>query len=512
LFSSRLNIAALLLLFVPIVSAGGQSNQQSSEAPAAAQAGQTQPTASASAEPVEDIGALSAKAHAILDNGVKVTGLTAPDGKPWHMKATYQVGNGIVTDAGTIEEWWKGPDQWRRTYTNKAGSGTEWSVKRASRFQSRDAWNYTLLDLRVAGPLVAPMTQTVNFKPDYPMDLKQVSAGIPLNCVSVIDPAQYSDKVDPDFLFPNLCFDAGSRLRFMGTSDTTVTFNKYQMFQGRAVAGKVEVIVLGEKKSSMEITLLEPLSAQDEALVAPDSKAVEQPYALTAVDPPPVPVYQVGAVITIAAMHDRQFGTVFVPVIIRKDGRVKLNGGAPGGGMGQAAADAIVQWRYQPYLVDGQLVDVSTMVPYVFDGRPFVPLAENKPKPASTSGYDPKRDPKADLAQAMADAQKAHKRILVEVGGDWCIWCAYMDKFFADHPDLVALRDANYVSLKVNMSQENHNYGFLSQYPRFHTYPHLLVLDADGKLLQSEDTDSLEKGQSYDEARFRDFLTQWKPS
>ncbi len=68
------------------------------------------------------------------------------------------------------------------------------------------------------------------------------------------------------------------------------------------------------------------------------------------------------------------------------------------------------------------------------------------------------------------------------------------------------------MTVKVNVSSENGNRAFLMPYPKFQGVPHMFVLDADGKLLQSQDTDNLEKGNGYNADRMRDFLTKWKPS
>ena len=58
-------------------------------------------------------------------------------------------------------------------------------------------------------------------------------------------------------------------------------------------------------------------------------------------------------------------------------------------------------------------------------------------KEAST--YDEARDPAKDLQAAIGQAQKAHKRILLEVGGDWCMYCNIMDETFDGHPNLKRL-------------------------------------------------------------------------
>jgi hypothetical protein len=86
-----------------------------------------------------------------------------------------------------------------------------------------------------------------------------------------------------------------------------------------------------------------------------------------------------------------------------------------------------------------------------------------------------------------------------------------MDDFFHDHQDLASLRDRNYVLMKVSMSQENPNRAFLSRYPRIHGYPHIFILDADGKLIQSQATNELEDGRSYNAKRFEKFLEKFAP-
>jgi thiol:disulfide interchange protein len=140
-----------------------------------------------------------------------------------------------------------------------------------------------------------------------------------------------------------------------------------------------------------------------------------------------------------------------------------------------------------------------------------------QPGTASTSNYtppekyDPGRDPEKDLASAAAEAKDSKRYIFVVVGGEWCVWCHIMDDFFREHPDLKALRDKNYVLMKLNMSRENENRAFLARYPKIHGYPHIFILDADGKLVQSQATNELEDGRSYNAKRFQKFLEKFAP-
>lgn len=125
--------------------------------------------------------------------------------------------------------------------------------------------------------------------------------------------------------------------------------------------------------------------------------------------------------------------------------------------------------------------------------------------------FDPLRNSADDLQTAIVTATKDNKRIILDIGGEWCVWCRLMDEYFIKKPELSTLRDENFVWLKVNMSEENENTEFLSVYPKAEGYPHLYVLDSDGKFIHSQGTAVLESGKSYDLQKFTDFLKKWSP-
>jgi thiol:disulfide interchange protein len=123
--------------------------------------------------------------------------------------------------------------------------------------------------------------------------------------------------------------------------------------------------------------------------------------------------------------------------------------------------------------------------------------------------YDPARNAELDLELAVAEAKRTNKRVLIEVGGLWCSWCHRMDDFFKKNSDVLEFREKNFVMLKINMSDENKNEALLGRYPKIEGYPHIFVLDNDGKLIHSQDTGALEAGKGYDLDKFKSFLTTW---
>jgi len=125
--------------------------------------------------------------------------------------------------------------------------------------------------------------------------------------------------------------------------------------------------------------------------------------------------------------------------------------------------------------------------------------------------FNPKNDPYKDLELTVKEAQKSNKRIILDVGGEWCIWCHRIDSFIEENTKLKDYINKNFILLKINFSEENKNDKFLSQYPKVEGYPHFFVLNKNGELLHSQNTGLLEKDKSYDIQKFLEFLEKWAP-
>jgi len=123
--------------------------------------------------------------------------------------------------------------------------------------------------------------------------------------------------------------------------------------------------------------------------------------------------------------------------------------------------------------------------------------------------FDPSRNALQDIGLAITEAGRSNRRVLLDVGGEWCIWCRRMDSTFAKNRDLGALLHEKFVVVKVNYSKENKNEEALGRLPKIPGYPHLFVLSEEGLLLHSQDTAELESGKGYDVEKLRTFILQW---
>jgi thiol:disulfide interchange protein len=135
-----------------------------------------------------------------------------------------------------------------------------------------------------------------------------------------------------------------------------------------------------------------------------------------------------------------------------------------------------------------------------------------KPDFYTVDHYDVTRNPADDLTTTIERAKSEKKNILIQVGGDWCGWCKLMSTFIETDEKVRDNILSNYVVMKVTENGDKTNASFLSQYPSIPGYPHLFVLDSDGKLLHSQGTAELEEGRGYNETVYLEFLNKWKPA
>ena len=140
------------------------------------------------------------------------------------------------------------------------------------------------------------------------------------------------------------------------------------------------------------------------------------------------------------------------------------------------------------------------------------PAESNAPKFYTVVEYDVQADPAEQLTATIARAKSENKTILLQVGGDWCSWCKRMSEFMATNDSVRSVLESSFLLQKVTYDSENRNEEFLSNFPRISGYPHLFVLDADGNLIHSKNTEELESGDGYSEQAFLQFLEQWMPN
>jgi thioredoxin 1 len=118
---------------------------------------------------------------------------------------------------------------------------------------------------------------------------------------------------------------------------------------------------------------------------------------------------------------------------------------------------------------------------------------------------------KSELAAALAASPAAHKRILLDFGGNWCPDCHVLDRYFHD-PVNKPILEANYILVHVNIGRMNENLDIAERYqiPLRKGVPALAVLGERGELLYSQKTGEFEAMRGMQSSAVTDFLVRWK--
>ncbi len=138
--------------------------------------------------------------------------------------------------------------------------------------------------------------------------------------------------------------------------------------------------------------------------------------------------------------------------------------------------------------------------------------ADPPAKTARPNLYDEKADGAQQVADALSVAKKEHKRVLLQFGANWCGWCHKLHKLFASDEKIAARLKGSYVVVLIDVNK-GHNADLDAKYgkPTRHGLPVIVVLDAEGKPLVTQDTGKLEEGDHHDPAKVLAFLNQWAP-
>lgn len=131
------------------------------------------------------------------------------------------------------------------------------------------------------------------------------------------------------------------------------------------------------------------------------------------------------------------------------------------------------------------------------------------PKP-----YNDKEDAEAKIAELVKQAQAENKNIILQAGGNWCIWCLRFNNYVQTTPELKKIVDKNYLYYHLNYSPENKNEKVFAKYgnpgEKF-GYPVFIVLDKNGKQIYTQDSAILEDGKGYSLEKVKDFFTKFAP-
>lgn len=132
---------------------------------------------------------------------------------------------------------------------------------------------------------------------------------------------------------------------------------------------------------------------------------------------------------------------------------------------------------------------------------------------AKFSLYKPGENAFVEIDRAVKEAKASGKHVFIQIGGNWCIWCARFHDFVGTDKPLDSLMKANFVVYHLNYSKENYNKDVLARYgfPQRFGFPVFLVLNAEGELIHTQNSAYLEEGKGYSKSKVAEFFNHWSP-
>lgn len=122
--------------------------------------------------------------------------------------------------------------------------------------------------------------------------------------------------------------------------------------------------------------------------------------------------------------------------------------------------------------------------------------------------YSQHKNPGEEIKNAVSEAGKDCRRILLVFGADWCPWCNRLSRFFDENSNVSASLKSGYIVVKVDLGKWDKNLDLLEKYKvdRRAGIPSFALLDSKGEWVKFQETGVLEEGKGYSEAKVLQFL------
>jgi len=128
-----------------------------------------------------------------------------------------------------------------------------------------------------------------------------------------------------------------------------------------------------------------------------------------------------------------------------------------------------------------------------------------------TAPYDEAADADAVVAAAFAKAKADHKRVLLDLGGNWCPDCIILANFL-QLPEIKAFVARHYVVAAVDVGRFDKNLQVPARFgytTRLKGVPTVLIAGPDGKLINGSDVFAFTDARHMTPQALADYLAKW---
>jgi TonB family protein len=305
---------------------------------------------------------------ALLALGAKKNGLQNVGPEPLHVKATYQVfdDKGGVKETGTFEEWRVSATKYKLIYASPSFNQTTYATESGLFRVGGSKWPEG--PAATAQNLLYPTFPWGEWLNSSKLGLIDRKAGTDtLKCVNLDSKKSLHPVHESVYCFEPTAPILRIEESFNGIRQTL--YNDIVSAHGAYIPRDAIYYQLGKPQVRLHLDFLTAVPHMDESILTPPTDAIAMPRLISVGSGVMVgKILRKGAPEYPAiAKAARIQGTVLLQAIIGKDGKVadlRTIGGPPM--LLQAAMDSVRSWEFQPFLLDGEPVEVETDINVVF--------------------------------------------------------------------------------------------------------------------------------------------------
>ena len=300
---------------------------------------------------------------------------SSPELKPWHLKASYQLydDQGKPTDQGVWEFWWMSPKVHRSTWTRSGAEHTEWSTALGALYRKDSGSPLRYFEREMQRILFPFPTRDALKSGGMKLDLKMPPAAKPeLTCVSTTVQSLVDGKLQESPNATYYCLDPATlELRAVYDNQFKKEFSQLENMQGRYLPRQVVVTVSGRKHFTVAVDTIEALTPTEAIFNPPADATLKQKV------PGPNDAQGVTSGLVVKrtkpaypskSRRRHEQGVVTLADVIGKDGKIHdlevLDSPSPL--LAESAVNAVSKWEYKPYFLNGEPVEVDSIVSVVY--------------------------------------------------------------------------------------------------------------------------------------------------
>jgi len=323
---------------------------------------------------------------AILEMAAPFYDYESATAKPWHLSYHYRLlgSQGNVTAEGKVEYWWSPSKERRISWTKGSNVHSEWRTADGKTLQLVKGDDITSMEHRLSSAVLFSLPKAQDYgSGETSLKLVTIDNSGTVNlCVAMVPTRVAAAGLMPraDSQTDGLhgvgtayCFDSQAPVLVSTLMNHTITnsYSHIQKFLDHNIAGHIDISYVGEKKLEADLEEFTEIKT-DDAAFTPAPEATEPPIKMVTVKTVQnngginagVPLVRVQPIYPPSARAAHIGGTVVIKAMITKDGMIQNAEvvSSPDESLSQAALDAVRQWRYQPYTLNGEPAAVMTTI------------------------------------------------------------------------------------------------------------------------------------------------------